>query len=530
MELVGQTGAPSVLKAVRGLSRGVDAARDADEAIRGVVEWIRASIEHDAAIALAQPDPAGRLRTTWRHGPDPHVADPKRTGRRRVVFRSARPARLRMPQTSHDALAMFPLVGRDRVIGVLEILASGRAVDAWWDVLEIASDRLAATLDNLCDIQELRREADSLGWASMLGRDLVRAPTPRAAVEMAVRVVSERCDTPVAGWYEEEEERLALTAMWGLGRGKRGKLRELMPRLPRWRSLSEADRRSTERAFADIVGARRAATMDAGSAVLIAATRTPHVASSLEMVGWFLPSVLRSLAPLAERRARQLDRGIAWTAHELRSPLLGVRAALELVLSHDGTSSADRRVLRSSIRELELVDETTRSLLAWASGARPLRRRQADVVRVVEEVVESSRREAPGRGIVVLARERVIAPVDITTLRAAIGNILRNALAYGDPGTKVEVTIERSGTSVLLGVKDEGPEIPRSERGTIFDPFVRGNDPQDGTSGSGLGLYIARRVVEAHGGRIWLESDPAATTFYVQLPVERRRASRRLAS
>jgi signal transduction histidine kinase len=72
---------------------------------------------------------------------------------------------------------------------------------------------------------------------------------------------------------------------------------------------------------------------------------------------------------------------------------------------------------------------------------------------------------------------------------------------------------------VMVSVKDFGPEIPAIERELIFSPFVRGTAPGRATNGSGLGLFIARRVVEAHGGRIWVESDRESVTFRVLLPV-----------
>jgi len=72
---------------------------------------------------------------------------------------------------------------------------------------------------------------------------------------------------------------------------------------------------------------------------------------------------------------------------------------------------------------------------------------------------------------------------------------------------------------VMVSVKDYGPEIPDIERELIFSPFVRGTVPGRPRNGSGLGLFIARRVVEAHGGRIWVESDRESVTFRVLLPM-----------
>jgi two-component system OmpR family sensor kinase len=130
---------------------------------------------------------------------------------------------------------------------------------------------------------------------------------------------------------------------------------------------------------------------------------------------------------------------------------------------------------------------------------------------------------------VISAPERAVARVDPTHLRTVVSNLVRNALAYSFRGTKVDVIVENAGDHVQLSVRDEGPEIPIEERRLIFDPFARGSMSISARNGSGLGLFIARQVVEAHGGRIWVESERGTTTFRVRLPVEGR-GLRRFAS
>jgi signal transduction histidine kinase len=219
------------------------------------------------------------------------------------------------------------------------------------------------------------------------------------------------------------------------------------------------------------------------------------------------------------QRAEQLDMGIAWTAHELRAPLLGLRAVLDLLLLR-GTETRELETLRLSLRELDQLVGMSETLLAWASGARPLELRWTDVVRVVEEAAESCRLETGESKILVLAPDHALAWIDPVPVRAAIVNLLRNAVAFAHEGTKVEVNVEDAGDRLVVSVKDEGPEIPAAERRAIFDPFVRGPVSALKRNGSGLGLFIARRVVEAHGGSIWVDSDRAETTFHVLLPIE----------
>jgi signal transduction histidine kinase len=111
-------------------------------------------------------------------------------------------------------------------------------------------------------------------------------------------------------------------------------------------------------------------------------------------------------------------------------------------------------------------------------------------------------------------------------IRTAIVNLLRNALAFAEPGTKVEIEVDGSGDMVMLSVKNVGPEIPPDERELIFAPFARGSARGRSRNGSGLGLFIVRRAVEAHGGRISVESDVGSVTFRLQLPAGREETQR----
>jgi two-component system, OmpR family, sensor kinase len=210
--------------------------------------------------------------------------------------------------------------------------------------------------------------------------------------------------------------------------------------------------------------------------------------------------------------------------------LLGVKAALELLLMRQTSDPAEDAVLRTSLSELDQLTSSADAILAWVVGEHPLPRGEADLVRVVEEAADSCRLEfGQDRSIVIAAPEGVIAPVEATHLRMVVSNLLRNALIYSFRGTKVEVVVQDAGDHVELSVRDEGPEIPAKDRRLIFDPFARGSNSRSNRMGTGLGLFIARRVVEAHGGRIWVESDPGWTSFHVRFPLEGRN-QRRFAS
>jgi signal transduction histidine kinase len=348
------------------------------------------------------------------------------------------------------------------------------------------------------------------------------------AIRVAVGFVAERLQVPVAGWCDDPEGSMSLVAAQGLGSKKRRGIQEAMSSLPRWFSLSAEEKHAVRRRFAQITGVGEVSCLEVGGGILLAGCPTQSIEASLEVVGALLAEVvqLRSAATSAERRNERLDMGIAWTAHELRGPLLGVRAVLDLMLQREETGPRDHEILHRSLRELDHLAGTTEGLLAWAVGARPLDMRRADLVRVVEEAVESCRLEPGGDGIVMYAPKHAFARVEAATLRSAVANLLRNALSFADPGSKVEVEVEVGSEQIVVKVKDRGPMIPPIDQEAIFDPFMRGSGSIQGRSSSGLGLFIARRIVEAHHGSIWVESDEQGTTFLIVLPLDQGRVTR----
>jgi two-component system, OmpR family, sensor histidine kinase KdpD len=149
-----------------------------------------------------------------------------------------------------------------------------------------------------------------------------------------------------------------------------------------------------------------------------------------------------------------------------------------------------------------------------------------DVAALVHEVAETLSEDPNGDLITVTAPGPAFASVDAPHLRGAITNILRNAIAYSAPGRDVRVTVERHEDRITVIVKNRGSFIPETERTSIFDPFVRGSLGRAQSGSTGLGLFIARRVVEAHGGEIWVESNRRQSTFGLQLPTGTARARR----
>jgi signal transduction histidine kinase len=240
--------------------------------------------------------------------------------------------------------------------------------------------------------------------------------------------------------------------------------------------------------------------------------------------GWFLAG--KSLAPLNEAFDRQ-HAFVAHASHELRTPLAVIRANAEYLQTDNPDSVEIADIVSETDRLSALVD----ALLALARGEaadRP-QRDLFDLASVVDGAVESMQSLAGERGVL-LARESesgLLVEGDRDQLRQLVLILLDNALRYTPAGGSVEASAGRAGEWATIRVSDTGIGIDGDAVDRIFDRFYRADEARNRDSGgAGLGLAIARQLVEEHGGRIAVESTPGkGTTFTVRLPMVRRKAA-----
>jgi signal transduction histidine kinase len=190
---------------------------------------------------------------------------------------------------------------------------------------------------------------------------------------------------------------------------------------------------------------------------------------------------------------------------------------VERLLQTNAETDKKQDLLRQLHDELGQLAGLADELLWWAVGAGPLQRRSIDLSRLVRDVVRSCDAGSGDNRVTISAPQGIMVRADASHLRGAIGNLVRNALAYAPSETDVSVAVESADGVVTVQVRDHGPGLPEGKQQQIFDPFVRGENGHPG--GRGLGLFIARRVVEAHGGTISAESSGGGATFRVHLPV-----------
>lgn len=222
-----------------------------------------------------------------------------------------------------------------------------------------------------------------------------------------------------------------------------------------------------------------------------------------------------------EERLRQF---VTDASHELRTPVATVRGYAELYRSGGLRQSGElddamRRTEQESLRMGGLVDDLLQ--LARLDQKRPLDLAPVDLVSLVEDAANDARAVAPDRSITVRSNGVVVVDGDDARLRQVLANLIGNALVHTPPSSPIEVLAAREGASGVLSVRDEGPGMPADVVARAFERFYRADPARSRhQGGSGLGLSIVQAVVEAHRGRVRLESAAEkGTTVRVELPL-----------
>jgi signal transduction histidine kinase len=231
------------------------------------------------------------------------------------------------------------------------------------------------------------------------------------------------------------------------------------------------------------------------------------------------------------RRASELEQQLVGVvSHDLRTPLASIHAGAQLLLRQEGLSEGaqrtTRRILASSHRMERLVADLLDFTRARLGGGIPVHFEPVDICELVRLGVEEARAAHGGREVELeLPRDGCTGEWDGARLSQVLTNLLDNALKYSPPGSPVRVSLRTGrGGAALLEVHNGGDPIPGEVMGRLFEPFERGarEDDVQGPKGLGLGLYISRDIVRAHGGTLLVDSSAGAgTTFRVCLPPSR---------
>ncbi|WP_236517727.1 sensor histidine kinase [Sandaracinus amylolyticus] len=241
------------------------------------------------------------------------------------------------------------------------------------------------------------------------------------------------------------------------------------------------------------------------------------------------PREIREIAvALSEMRgelARQREERLAFlagVAHDLRNPLSALRMAISLARNDPG---ARERTLAMADRQIELLARMIGDLLDATrieAGELALTREPIDLRDVAREVVELHAPTATRHAITLDAPdETVMVRADVLRMQQVVGNLVSNAIKYSPQGGSIGVRVGRERERAFVEVVDHGIGIATADREKLFLPFRRTSGARAVAAGAGIGLSVARRIVEAHGGEITVDSVVGrGSTFRVWLPTE----------
>ncbi|HUG55372.1 MAG TPA: HAMP domain-containing sensor histidine kinase [Vicinamibacteria bacterium] len=252
------------------------------------------------------------------------------------------------------------------------------------------------------------------------------------------------------------------------------------------------------------------------------------------------PAELREMSEEFNAMAAELSRQresqmafLAGIAHDLRNPLgpLKLAAAVLAAKEEDAGRGDLRKMVAIVRRQVDHLDRMVGDLLEIArieAGQFELRLNEVDGRVLAEDVVDLFRPTAAARTLQLsVPKDPVPVWCDPLRIQQVLNNLVSNAIKYSHEGSAIVVAVSRNGHRTVFSVTDDGMGVSEEERSRLFEPFRRSERASASpVPGAGLGLFIARRIVEAHGGEITVESAPGrGSTFAVHLPCPRDSAA-----
>lgn len=259
-----------------------------------------------------------------------------------------------------------------------------------------------------------------------------------------------------------------------------------------------------------------------GETRLLAWALTPVQVSEGGSVGAVM--VLRDVT---KQRAFERVRSefILRASHELRTPITGMHMAFSLLRERLSLppSGREQELMRTVDEEMHRLVQLIDDLLNFSryqNGMQTLQRRPCDLAEMIRQAPQRFVEKTAEREVTLVCEVHEPLPrlsLDAAQLERLIDNLIDNALRYSNPGDEVRLQVRRHGEQVIVSVQDDGEGIPFEQQARIFEPFVQVGRRKGGV---GLGLALAREIVQLHGGQLSVHSRPGeGSTFYFSLPV-----------
>lgn len=219
---------------------------------------------------------------------------------------------------------------------------------------------------------------------------------------------------------------------------------------------------------------------------------------------------------------------VSMVSHEFRTPLTSMIMSINMLLEENAgeIDEAQRELLEVAKEDTEHLNNLVDDLLDLSkleSGKIDIDFENVKVEKIFNSSVNPFMKKAEDKGIELIQKDvnDLSVHADLNKITWVITNLIGNALRYTEEGDKIILDANKKGHKVHISVSDTGEGIPKEYQNKIFEKFVRAGTDQDESSGTGLGLPIAKEVVEAHGGRIWVKSKEgkgSTFTFSLKLP------------
>jgi PAS domain S-box-containing protein len=364
------------------------------------------------------------------------------------------------------------------------------------------------------DVTSVRDDVGKLLYRAAYVQDITEqkeAEAARARLASLVRssddvIVAEGLDGTVLDWNQAAERVFGYSAREMVG----SSISVIIPEEARQERLAM---RARALAGETVVGFETERVRKDGQRIPIAMTLSPIRDPVGRVVG--VSTIERDISTL-KRLEREREEWAAVVAHDLRQPAAAIRISAES-LSRAEANPARLRVIdriRKASDRLERMIGDLLDVSRIEAGQLAVHAESVDLRPLVEEVVALLPWDT-GRCRVEVDPEAEHAWADGERFVQVLSNLLTNAFKYGDPDTPVEVCLEAVEGMVQVTVTNEGPGISQDEIPKLFSRFARTRAAQSGgVPGLGLGLYICRGIVEAHGGRLWVESVPGEKTHF----------------
>ena len=234
------------------------------------------------------------------------------------------------------------------------------------------------------------------------------------------------------------------------------------------------------------------------------------------------------ISDITERKKAEeiKDEFIGMVSHELKTPLTVMTGALNVAMTENIPLEEKDTLLEDAVWGVETMADIVDNLLELSrsqANRLVLHTSKVDIKQIVVKLIAQLSKKSPKHNLMTkIAPDIPTIGVDETRVERILENLIDNAIKYSPEGGQVFVSAEKKEDTILFSVNDQGIGIPPADKGKLFEPFARLETIVSGSAiqGIGLGLVVCKRLVEAHGGKIWVESEVGkGSTFYFTLPI-----------